>query len=87
MERFVENEQFGVFHECTGKQYQSLFTAGEFEECAFLQSLQSKDVHPEAADAIFLFRGFHIKTDAIFQTAGNDAHGRQVAKIGAVHLR
>ena len=46
MQRLVENQQVGTFHESAGQQHQSLFTTRHFEESAIHQMSDAEHVHP-----------------------------------------
>ena len=46
VQRFVEDEQFGVFHECTSQEAESLLAAAQLQERSVSKFLYAEDTHP-----------------------------------------
>ena len=86
VKRFVEDEQFGVFHKSTGQKAKSLLAATQLQERAVGLCLYAEDAHPVEA-RLPLFRTWtHIKPHGVAQSACHHVDGGDVLQVCPVHL-
>ena len=87
MQRFVKNQQFGIFHKGTRQQGKALLAAGQLQERLVLQMRHTENIHPPLAYSHLAGMRTFVQTDAVVQSGSYDFDGRQVSQIGTVHLR
>ena len=87
MQRLIEYQQFGVFHKRPGQQYQTLFAIANPQEQTVGQVRYTESFHPLQAYLPLLRFGAYIQSDGIVQPTCHDVDGRQVLRVGTVHLR
>ena len=57
---FVEDEQFGVLHQGSGKEHKALLAAGELEEACGGKVADAKYLHPEEAGGVVARVGLDV---------------------------
>lgn len=86
VERFVENEQVGVFHHGAGEKQHALFARREFHKRTVAQPFHAECLQPARA-RLDLSRGKPAeKTYRVVVARGHDFGGGNVFEVGAVYL-
>ena len=65
MQRFVKNQQFGVFHKGTRQQGKALLAAGQLQERLVLQMRHTENIHPPLAHSHLASMRTFVQTDAV----------------------
>ena len=86
MKRFVENQQLGVLYESPCHENDALLAARQMQERTLGQVVDAKETHPPQTLLTLFTRRTDVEPDGVFQSAGYDVKGRQVAVVAAVHL-
>lgn len=87
VQRFVEDQQVGLFHKSPRQKYKSLLTARHLQKLPLFQRADAKGVEPFAALYPICFCGTRVESHSVFQSTGHNFDGGDVLAVAAVHLR
>ena len=65
MKRFIQNQQFRVFHKGSSQKAESLLSTTQLQERLVCDTIHAKDTHPIEASLLLLWLGAHVESNRI----------------------